>query len=1214
MAKYDISIKNLALYCLDYAKLITPSLSGAVTKTDLLSVDILDCRPLLLANSEDIIALPLNLEIEDTVLENAENTVTPSEMKSSKSEELDNDIENQEILYKKAVAKQLEDINRKYQTASYTKQIQLEFGFLGFEAKTNIEEIITKELRPIFSIPVKILKADKNGKRYYSLELIDDKVSVNLSFLNKYLPTNYYDELFKFIAISEGENKTILPLEGKFLDELWSKVMHYLELINAKNITKELSFDQSILSLKPYTNYFLTQDLLSLGEIDEEILKETSLDAWISEEGMSINQNTSDDGSSNVFFPFPYDKYQLKVLGILDNKSAIVEGPPGTGKSQTISNILCHLAAEGKRVLFVSQKDQAIRGVKDKLKSLDIPFLFGYIPDRNSNLHTKNDETDSASQTLVALSNEWKKQEEHNPISQLKILSNIQPTFSQAIENERELYKPYEDLAKLENYNFDDFNITLDWWIKYKKCSEDIKAIQEFITNYLAYDKDYINDKENYYNNLQIDELNTHSHIKGVIDIFNKAAHDRDGLIRFIKDISLKHKINQITETLPKELYDEITALIFSKESKSVRLNHLIRIHKYFVYKLQKSLLHTYVSNRSALIDEASIDESNLFRLEELVQQNNAEDVIKNILHRKELKLIISNIEKWDLNTLRSQIEREKSKYKASTRDYIHNRLLQKMLSIRLQKRPRAILERIAKSLSKNKRAFKTFDRLKSDPENFETMSSAIPIWMMSFDDASRILPMQANLFDYVIIDEASQCNIAYALPVMFRSKHTLFFGDSLQMRDTTILFKTNEQLNAIALKHGIPDEYQIKATEDTVKSVMDIATLAGFQKTGLQYHYRSPRELIGFSNEYVYKKRGRAMQVINDNYLLYRNTGRVMVNHLITPRKDLDISETTNIAEAYYIKQLVEELKSNEATKDKSIAILSFFNDQAELLRRVIEDESVKVSIIEGIQGDEKDIIIYSFVITSPDQKNRYVSLTGEGGEIKRDANEGRVNVAFSRARMQVHVVTSIPTQLWPEGIWIKKYLEYIDRNGVISDKHTIDDQQFDSKFEKDVFEYLCEILPTKQYMLSTQVKSCGFKIDLVVQDKKTSKKLAIECDGPTHFENGDGQVYVVNDFERQSILETAGWHFYRLAYHDWCDDKVTSKDDLQTYIQKFFNTETKQESTKKAESRIPSKSISVDIPDELINTLKEKQETAKKRYPFKRKNNAEKDSNPRL
>lgn len=230
-------------------------------------------------------------------------------------------------------------------------------------------------------------------------------------------------------------------------------------------------------------------------------------------------------------------------------------------------------------------------------------------------------------------------------------------------------------------------------------------------------------------------------------------------------------------------------------------------------------------------------------------------------------------------------------------------------------------------------------------------MSKVLPIWMMSLDDVSRIVPLEMNAFDYVIIDEASQCNFAYAFPAMYRAEHTIFFGDTLQMRDDNIMFKSNDQLNAIAKKHKIPDVYQIKAEEDTVKSVMDIANLNGFKTTTLKYHYRSPKELIGFSNEAYYEPIGRKLEAVNDNIVPYKDTGRVLLNHLVTPNDNEEIGSRTNFAEIHKIQQLVEEIKIDPILKDKSIAILTFFNEQAEEIRKAITDEDIKVSIIDGIQ-----------------------------------------------------------------------------------------------------------------------------------------------------------------------------------------------------------------------------------------------------------------------
>ncbi|MBU1457456.1 DUF559 domain-containing protein, partial [Patescibacteria group bacterium] len=250
---------------------------------------------------------------------------------------------------------------------------------------------------------------------------------------------------------------------------------------------------------------------------------------------------------------------------------------------------------------------------------------------------------------------------------------------------------------------------------------------------------------------------------------------------------------------------------------------------------------------------------------------------------------------------------------------------------------------------------------------------------------------------------------------------------------------------------------------------------------------------------------------------------------------------------EAKEILELFKELRNDERYREKSIGILSFFNAQATYIRDLFEkegfkeeDDNYKVSIIEGIQGDEKDIVIYSFVIRKPEQKNKYVPLTGEGGDIRADINKGRVNVAFSRARLQVHCFVSLPPQEMPERIWLKKYLEYAQENGEVA-FYSTDLKPFDSYFEEEFFNLLRAYLK-RGYKIQNQVESCGFKIDFVVSNTNTGKRIAVECDGPCHFKDEIDEAYgihIESDEERQRVLEAAGWGFCRIKYADWIDKK---------------------------------------------------------------------------
>lgn len=1246
-----VSLKQLALYCRDYIDLISPSLLSRQAKQTIIPQDILDATPLY-KNDEtidyDSLVLQLNLEPKLELLDVDEDTEQESEGQKELSEEDQKKLE---------IARVLDDIYRKYETSSYTKQVSLRFGRVSFSAQS-INDTADEEAdekngskhveQHLFSVPVTISFRDSGGARHYTLTVDDSMITTHVGFLNEFLPQEDRDEVFKFISRSEADERTTIPVDSSFVDELWSKVTHLLREKGATDIAATPDMESVLVILLPKVNYFLSQDLLGIiEEADDETLLDTSLSAWVDDRDMSISEDAEDDGGQELFFPFPYDKSQLQVLGKLGNRAAVVEGPPGTGKSQTIANILSHLAATGKKVLFVSQKDQAVRGVKDKLKTLDIQYLYGYLPDRSSRLHTEEDERDSAANSLKGIAQAlYTPTAPTDPTEALIKLHEYKPQFDGSIEGGRKYFDLHNEWKSLDSYEFGDSSpkITQEWYEEIQKLYRDVQNEQSNITeieqelatlNKKKTDEEeaqkqaaersttiakeftkksgfaWISDESDLLRGLSHSEVAAMMH--QVLESFETHASDRKS--NFIKsklnNMKLSKELNAAIEALPREMYESVREIVFSEDTKTKRFMQLKEIAAYFNAKdklderilehknqaddLSNSIatkiteltdVQSSIAKQSERLTALQLAAEDMGRIEALVEQN-GESVFEYISRRYELTTQLNNFKILNPNLINEEIIREKAAYKSLIRDYLKNRLSRRVEDFKQVKQYRASLESIGRKLSKSKKAYKTFDSLKSNPENFEAMSGIIPIWMMGLDDASRVLPLEQNIFDYVIIDEASQCNISYALPAMYRAKHTILFGDTLQMRDTTTAFKSNERLEALANKHKIPEDLQIKASEDSVKSVMDIAKLAGFQTTVLRNHYRSPIELIGFSNENFYEPRGRRLQVVNDD-ILATEEGRVLTNHLVSVNPAVELSEKTNVTEAVYIRDiLLPKIKADPRTADKSIAILTFFNEQAELLRRVITDDDIKISVIEGIQGDERDIIIYSFVIKSPQEKSRYIALTGESGEIRKEINEGRVNVAFSRAKLQVHCVTSIAPNMWPEGIWIKRYLEYVEERGRVN-RITKNEQHFDSKFEENVYDYLFSKLDPSKYTLTTQVESCGFKIDLVIRNIETGKKLAIECDGPTHFEMGDGQVRVANDYERQFVLETAGWRFYRIIYSEWLEEESKQKQELFDYVEKYMKqakTVTNERAVTNEPTYVP---VAVEVPADFVEALK--------------------------
>ena len=1154
MSKIPISIRQLANYGLDYVGLISSSgPRSRPVKTDKIDVNLLPISELIFENDMASITLSLVISLDSHFDPN-----TPEDDKSEEQRKAEARIaRDRELL------NQIQEIDTKIKTDEYTKRVVLQTGFVSFESRRILEADYSEEYEkyeaPLIQLPVAAinLKYTAVGVNVI-LELPDNYIEILCGPLKNYLPQQYYDEIFTFIAAAESEGRTILPLEDEFIEELWAIIRTQLDRADAKSITLIPSFEFSIVCITNKTNYFLAEDLKAIAAIDDTDLIKTSLGSWVSDEDMTIEQHVSEDGSTEIFFPFDYDKYQLKVLGITSNKAVIVEGPPGTGKSQTIANLLVHFAATGKRVLFASQKDQAIRGVKDKLKGLDIPFLFGYIPDKTSKMYNESDEKDSAAITLQALNREFQKSKVGDLKEPLALLADRSNIFDKNIENERYIYTLYVERRKLDYLEpLYTYGISREW---YDQVLEQEKFIAKMVSK--------IKDTENVHGKLinALDtkfkslEINYQSTIDSITDIqtyFKSKMPERSSWFGIrVNNTKLHNALKKYCRTILQEIYIELERILFSDNTKSARLQLLDSLVEYFNYTSQIKAIARSRALVQDLLQSKNIPATAFTNIKKIIIENGGEEqVFSDLTRYTKISEQINEVSLYSANELNREIKDIRKFYRTNTTNYVRNRILTRIGEANNDKSLKATLAQVARSLTKSKKANKTFDRLKHNEDNFKAMTKVLPIWMMSLDDVSRIVPLEMNAFDYVIIDEASQCNFAYAFPSMFRAKHTIFFGDTLQMRDDNIMFKSNDQLKAIAKKHKIPDVYQIKAEEDTVKSVMDIAHLNGFKTKTLKYHYRSPKELIGFSNQSFYEPIGRNLEAINDNIVPYKNTGRILLTHLVAPNELEETSDKTNIAEVRKIQQILEEIKIDAALKDKTIAILTFFNEQAELIRKTISDENIKVSIIDGIQGDERDIVIYSFVIKDPSDKRRYIALTGEGGEIRKDIAAGRVNVAFSRARLQVHTVTSIATELWPDGIWIKKYLEYIDKFGIVSRRHIKSAQQFDSGFEENIYSFLAKELDPNDYTIETQTESLGFRIDITVSHN--GKKLAIECDGPTHFEGGDGQVYIQSDWERQGVLEAAGWNFYRISYFDWISDQPGEEKALIDYIKEYFDYE---------------------------------------------------------
>jgi len=295
-----------------------------------------------------------------------------------------------------------------------------------------------------------------------------------------------------------------------------------------------------------------------------------------------------------------------------------------------------------------------------------------------------------------------------------------------------------------------------------------------------------------------------------------------------------------------------------------------------------------------------------------------------------------------------------------------------------------------------------------------EELFNLLPCWMCSPESASAIFPLKEQ-FDLVIFDEASQCFAERGIPAMYRGKQVVVAGDSKQLRPS--------------------DLYRIRWEEDTDDpelsndSVLDVAAIH-LEETSLSGHYRSKSlELIDFSNQHFYKNKLRLLPDLN-----WINSGEAPIKFI---KCDGKWKDQKNEIEAKEVAEFFVKTLENFPEKEVGIVTFNFF--QQELIEEIVDELAIEkglsipegffVKNIENVQGDEKDIIIFS-VGYAPNEsgvvKAHFGSLNVSGGE-------NRLNVAFTRAREQIVLFSSIlPNQLQVDESrnegpkLLKKYLEF--------------------------------------------------------------------------------------------------------------------------------------------------------------------------------------------
>ncbi len=439
-------------------------------------------------------------------------------------------------------------------------------------------------------------------------------------------------------------------------------------------------------------------------------------------------------------------------------------------------------------------------------------------------------------------------------------------------------------------------------------------------------------------------------------------------------------------------------------------------------------------------------------------------------------------------------------------------------------------------------------------------LQQVAPCWLASPEVVSEVFPLERGLFDLVIFDEASQLDLERGLPVLYRAKRAVIAGDEQQMPPTHWFEASRDE------EEDAEEEPELAEAQRTDSLLVAAKRIYGFDY--LSWHYRSrSQELIEYSNHAFYDG---ALQVAANTD---RATAKAAIEWL---RVEGTWDKQTNPVEVARCVDLLRDLlaEDRDSGKTRSVGVITFnarqmdaVKDEAERRRdedadfaalwgaaeaRALDDRPF-VKNLENVQGDERDVIVLSVGYgPGPDGvfRRQFGVLNYEGGE-------NFLNVAVTRARERVVVVCSFdPEHLAVETsanigpVRFKQYLLYAksvsarqpeETRKILADVNPdllVQKRAVQPQFESPFEEEVHRAITARGFAVDAQVGLSGYRIDLAVIDPRDPQRycLGIECDGATFH---SGKSVRERDVSRQLFLESRGWTLHRVWSRPWWMDR---------------------------------------------------------------------------
>lgn len=965
-------------------------------------------------------------------------------------------------------------------------------------------------------------------------------------------------------------------------------------------LTKETAWIRwsGVLGLYKMQKQSIIKDVESLLESQESRAK--------SQDDDTMNELVYFDGE--VLSPVALDPSQENVLQQLkQNNRLIIQGPPGTGKSQSLTAIITQALLNKKKALVVCEKRTAMEVLFNNLKKENLHHLCVLIEDvysdRKNIVETVRDiieQTEQAPQRFRA--NEYE-------LARTKFLSlqeeiNHRINFTNAeifgddnwIELLGRSYELNQNTAVLDKANSINKSVrNSDYTFMYEEFLSLSKKIEEANELFLKVDKEaFIFDKINYNSYLKdtnsenlaaeivyTSDIEAMLHGTFIMPCIKEYGNDydiQDGFTAFkvslLSIFSNKYKTIKAKQQDTKNELKTLLGLLERTKINSHDLSEkdieqkisnvipkLIKIETEIdKYHNQLDHLPDYFNYKKYLLQQDPKTQAIIDALTK-TNDNDWNSIFETYyLNQLVLKTALENGIKDDVQKLYDELQEADKLLKQKLSEKISalwNEAIQNSIKTKDLTEIKYLYNQ-----RKNKQFSSKNSLRKIIHQDFDFFTTLFPVLMVNPTVCTSILPLQENLFDFIILDEASQLRLEDTYSSLLRGKTKIISGDKHQMPPSNFFG------NDVLFWNENEEETTAEDFLAESKSLLEYADDANYKSSYLDYHYRSLHpDLIQFSNHAFYQSRliplpeKKAYQAIHYTNVegIYADGTNLkeaeeIVNFIFTIEKINNEYPGIGVATFnIFQRNLIFDKLYEEAYSDK---------EKNEKLQELL-NKGLFIKNLENIQGDERDIMILSTTF-GKDKEGKFRQFFGP---LTQEKGYQLLNVIITRAKHSLYVFTSIPENVFlqfEEELLQKgnkgksilySYLAYVKSCAEHNDnqnefiKSTLQknckqlsagkkNQQQDI-FKEQVFEALKKQFgdnAAQNYQLG------GFNLDIVIL-KENQPHVSI------HFENTENyhpEVAYRIKLHQQEILHNYGIKTYHLWSYNWWKDAAKEMENM--------------------------------------------------------------------